>query len=174
MEHRQQHVYGNTKRESVMKRIMNDALNYLYKHDPNFDFDNRHVDQLNIKASINKHKIQRYYEEQVFDDEEDKSNDLNNSYKSDSRDVCPYFESLDTTKRNSDKADQRPRRKMYSDYNLTKIVDSQIAPAKMKPRPKFKLKEVCENNRYDLSYADFEDHKILLGNGAFGEVYLVC
>jgi len=54
------------------------------------------------------------------------------------------------------------------------MCDAEIAPGRMKPRPKYKLKEVCENNDYDLSYVDFEDKKILLGNGAFGEVYLVC
>lgn len=157
-----------------MKRIMNDAMNYLYQHDPNFDFDNRHVDQdTNYRGRKNQHKIKMYYEDEVLA-EEIKSDDLTASFKSEDAESVPYFESLDTTQRRSDNADKRPRRKMHSDYNLTKIAEATIAPAKMKPRPRYKLKEVCDRNDYDVSYVDFEDKKILLGNGAFGEVYLVC
>lgn len=171
----QQQTFGNNKRESIMKRIMNDALNYLYQHDPNFDFDNRHVaNDTNFKTKQNKHRIKRYYEEQELEQEEVKSDSLNNSYKSDDKGSHPYFGSLETTQRKSDNADKRPRRKMCSDYNLTKCADNAICPARMKPRPRYKLKEVCDNNDYDVSYSDFEDNKILLGHGAFGEVYLVC
>lgn len=150
---------------------MNDALNYNYQYDPHFDFETRNVDMdHSIKGKKNKHNIKKYYE----NIEDNKSEDLESSLKSQENERKPHFHTLESTQRHSDKADKRPRRKMCSDYNLTKTIEADICPAKMKSRPKYKLKEVCENNNYQISYSDFKDDKILLGNGAFGEVYLVC
>jgi len=161
------------KRGSVMQRVINDALYYLYQQDPNFDFNNRHVSNGgNTKTEKNKHKIKQYYEMPEL--EEQKSSNFSGSFKSEKMIPEPYFEYIsDSPKRKSDNRNKIPRR-MCSDYNLTKISDSIISPGKMKTRPKYTLKEVCDNNEYDLSYHDFEDNKVLLGNGTFGEVYLVC
>lgn len=159
------------KRESILQRIINDAIGYLYKPDPNFDFDNRNVESdTNYRTSHNKHKIKRYYEEPELEEE---SKNLSTSLKYDTPAHEPLSPPISKLKRFSDNTHKKPRRKVCSDYNLTKCMDSAIAPDKMKARPKYTLKEVCENNNYELSYTDFEDNKVVLGNGAFGDVFLV-
>jgi hypothetical protein len=154
-----------------LQRIINDAINYFYQYDPNFDFDNRHVESdTNYRTRHNKHKIKKYYEQPELEEEKH----INDSFKSNDAVLEPFFDSIGRAKRHSDNRNKHPRKRMCSDYNLTKCINSMIAPGKMMPRPKYTLKEVCDNNNFDLSYHDFEDNKVLLGNGAFGEVYLVC
>lgn len=127
---------------------MNDAMNYLYQHDPNFDFDNRDVslNDTTQKTIRNKHKITRYYQEPEM--EEEKEDSLNNSftsfnsYNTDNVKEPLYFYDIEEKKRRSDNTNNRPRRKPCSDYNLTKTCEAKIEPAKMKVRPKYKLKTV--------------------------------
>ena len=158
-----------------MRKIISDAKDYFYERDPNFDFDNRNVEETLNRNHLykSKHKIQRYYEDQAGS--KDTRNKIRDNYKSEKNIGSPYFEGIDSiNKRRSDNVDARRPKRLISNYNLTKVEDDAIGPAKMRPRPKYKLKQVCEANDYDLSRDDFEDNKILLGNGTFGEVYLVC
>jgi hypothetical protein len=68
---------------------------------------------------------------------------------------------------------REPKRKIMSGMDLTKTADSSIEPGKMKKRAPCTLKQVCDENNYNLSIQDFEEEKIMIGKGSFGEVYLV-
>lgn len=71
------------------------------------------------------------------------------------------------------KLDVNVKKTSKNDYRLTKTDIDKIEPGPIKPRAQYKLREVCQANNYILSLKDFEEEKILIGEGKFGEVYLV-
>ena len=50
------------------------------------------------------------------------------------------------------------------------MVKSNVSPAKLKEKPKFKLMDVLNNNEYNLKLNDFYRHDQMLGKGTYGEV----
>lgn len=152
---------------------MND---YLYEHDPNFDFDESSVETpVNTKKKEKKQKIGMYYQTKFLPDQ---SPTLENTYSindfTDEESSCADDEESKRNKYNGRKDNfVTPKRKNISDIHLTKSLEVDVEPGKMRKRPAKKLKEVCDANNYALSLKDFEKTKLLIGHGAFGDVYLV-
>lgn len=154
---------------------MSDAKEYLYEYDPNFDFDNRDV---NITRSdsmqrIKSNKIKKYYEGVEQGDKKITKDTLNETVKTPRArqlEIGSIFEQMYSDKKLS--ANYVPRRK-NSDFRLTIVKKDIIAPGKMRSRAPYKLKEVCNENGYEISIQDFEDKRQLIGRGTFGEVYIV-
>ena len=65
--------------------------------------------------------------------------------------------------------DFTPTRTLKNSYRDTKAQHDIISPAKMKERPKFRLIDVCRQNGYKLSLKDFDETKVSIGHGAFGD-----
>ena len=57
--------------------------------------------------------------------------------------------------------------------DLQKTENYEITPGKICWRPKYKLKEIWKLNKYQLSLKDFGATKIKIGQGAYGEVFIV-
>jgi hypothetical protein len=151
--------------ESVIKRIVNDAKQYLYQYDPNFDFEDDDVKYKKEECKSNVNGIKKYYK--TIDKIKHSV-----SYESDESPLLE-FDDMPKDKRRSDEV-AMSRKQICADLSMAKLETHEIKPAAMKIRPDYTLKEVCDNNGYQLSYRDFEDNKILLGNGSFGSVYFVC
>ena len=60
-----------------------------------------------------------------------------------------------------------------NDFSLTRMDKSEVGPGIQRPRPPFRLRDVCMENGYQISMFDFESVKFLIGNGAFADVYIV-
>jgi len=154
----------------TLRKILSDAESYMFEYDPNFDFDNRDVKRQssNNEQKIKESNIKNYYEEQ--DKKKPEENPFNHTFNKKSEEVVSLIDLLNN---NQKITDDLVKPKKNTDYNLSRIHRVTIKPDSMRPRPQFKLKEVCEANEYALSLKDFEEEKTLMGWGSFGEVYLV-
>lgn len=159
--------------DNALKALAKDVQNYLYEYDPNFDFKNETVQTpRNSNKKVKKQQIGMYYQTNMNIDPSTSTVDTYSidDFTDEDMSYSRYEEESKTSRKNY----KKPSRKPISDIHLTKGLEIDIGPDKMKPRPEKKLMEVSEAENYTVSLKDFEKNKILVGEGAFGEVYLVC
>lgn len=163
-----------SKLQSALQKFSDELNEYFYEFDPNFDFQQREVSTpKNCQRKEKKELIGMYYQTKF---ESQQSSTLNESYSIDDfTEESSYIEDEEVKRSYYTPSTSRgaPKRRNISDIHLTKSLETTVAPDKMKKRPERKLKEICDANNYALSIKDFESTKILIGQGAFGEVYLV-
>lgn len=151
-----------------------DINEYLYEHDPNFDFNQSTVDTpRNTQRKEKKEKIGMYYQTKMLSDSRttlDDTYSIDDFVEEDSSFIDEEEIKKEAILRENKMA---PKRKNISDIHLTRSLEVNVEPAKMRKVPQRKLKEICDDNNYVISMKDFESTKILIGRGSFGEVYLV-
>lgn len=134
--------------------------------DPDFDFNNTMVPKR--KETVAKQKkvqenIKEYYKAEFENDGKDK---LSEGIPSGAQRHTASVHKSDSKKIKVKKAPK-------NDYKNTKTNIDKIEPNSLKPRAQYKLREVCQANDFSLTMQDFEEEKVLIGDGKFGEVFLV-
>lgn len=150
-----------------MLKLLGEELNdYLSEYDPNFNFNENRVD-------TPRNTMKREKEEKIGDYYKDNLRRSDNSESDCSATELENTPSAIEEEKKFSRSLKKPRKRMLSGLDLTRTTDSSIEPGKMKKRAPRTLKQVCDENNYSLSIHDFEEDKILIGKGSFGEVYLV-
>jgi len=162
--------FAANKFRSVLKLLGDEFNDYLYENDPNFDFNESNVNTpMNHKKSEKKENINDYYKKNNIRASESLAEDT-------SVDVSDNDSIYGAEERKSNfmpTQRKHPKRRVISGIEFTRSINTEIGPDKMSKRAPRTLKEVCDENNYALSTHDFENDKILIGKGTFGEVYLV-
>lgn len=155
---------------------MSDAEGYLYEHDPNFDFDNRDVDlpRHDSMQKVKENEIKKYYLKVECEENKMTAKNFKETMNTPrANKPIELVSAMDLLNSNSKFSENFTRRRKLTDYGLTKVKKDIIAPGKMRPRAAYKLKEVCHDKNYKISIDDFEEDMKMIGNGTFGEVYIV-
>lgn len=159
-----------------LRKIVSDAEGYLYEHDPNFDFDNRDViiTRHDSMRKVKENQIKKYYEKV----ENGEKSMAKRWYKPSintprAKKIIELECAYDLLNSNTKFSENIVRTRKDTDYGLTKVKKDIIAPGKMRPRAPCKLKDVCKENGYSMSINDFDEERRMIGNGTFGEVFIV-
>lgn len=160
-------------RNPILNEILKKETEYEYVEDPNFDFDNREVEEVKVnnrKSDRVSAKLREsmYESHRAVEEEEviQKPYELNIQSKEEDINEEDFFEPSE------DEISQFPTGDLndLSDLKLTLPVEPREKyPGRMAQRPQLRLKEVCESNGYDFSMNDLDDTKVNIGKGAYGE-----
>jgi len=163
----------------ALKNMAKEIENFDYVPDPNFDFRDQDVEQRGSEP-VKKHKkkniIKKYYKRVAARDKPKQTTLFSESSTIYNQKNTASLTRQKSKFRNTRREHSRGRlalKKQNTDYSLTRTEQGEIGAGVQKPRPPFKLKEVCMENGYQISMFDFEQYKLSIGKGSFGEVFIV-